>query len=218
MESLARLALALFVVGAAACNESALPTPDQSALVDASYDQGPDQAGRVPLRHRPQPTTCPSARMSYDCGLSGVGGAPERCKLDSDCTAGPGTDGRCVGNPHDGCNCSYDTCTTDADCATGTLCDCRDLWHYGANGPNWCLPSDCRVDADCLGGKGYCSPSLDWGCGAYSGVTGWYCHTPEDECTDDGDCASLDGGFGPPFCGYKPEVGHWLCLQSQCAG
>jgi hypothetical protein len=137
------------------------------------------------------------------------------CNADSQCTAG--TNGRCVGNGHDGCSCSYDTCSTDADCPSGQLCDCRDLWHYGSNGPNSCLPSNCRVDADC-GPGGYCSPSLDSGCGLYLGVTGWFCHTAHDTCVNDSECAGLDGGFGAPFCAYHPEAGHWACSTTQCAG
>src|SRR5262245_5175911 len=114
------------------------------------------QMSSVPLVHRPSAPTCPSDRPTYDCGKQ-VMVPPVSCHLDSDC--GSGSNGRCVGNGHDGCSCSYDTCTTDADCPSGQLCDCRDLWHYGTNGPNQCLPSNCRVDSDC-GPGGYCSPTL----------------------------------------------------------
>ena len=122
-----------------------------------------------------------------------------------------------VGNGHDGCSCSYDTCVVDSDCKTGELCDCRSPWHYGDKGPARCLPGNCRTDADC-GTDGYCSPSMDFGCGAYLGVTGWFCHTPADSCTNDSDCKNLDGGWGTPFCCYRPEVGRWACSTSMCAG
>jgi hypothetical protein len=168
----------------------------------------------VPLVHRPSAPTCPSDRPTYNCGEH-VTGPPVSCHLDSDCVSG--SNGRCVGNGHDGCSCSYDTCTSDAGCPSGTLCDCRDQWHYGTNGPNQCLPSNCRVDADC-GPGGYCSPTFS-DCGAYSGVTGWFCHTAADTCTNDSDCSGVDGGlFGTPYCAYRPEVGHWACSTSQCAG
>jgi hypothetical protein len=169
----------------------------------------------APLVHRATASTCPSTRPAYNCGQNAPAGAPFTCHLDSDCTSG--TNGRCVGNGHDGCSCSYDSCATDADCASGQLCDCRDQWHYGSNGPNQCLPSNCRTDADC-GPNGYCSPSLDPGCGAFAGVTLWHCHTPQDTCVNDSDCANLDGGFGQAYCGYRPDVGHWACSTTQCAG
>jgi hypothetical protein len=166
----------------------------------------------VPLVHRATAGMCSSDRPAYNCGLM-LG--PMTCTADSDCTAG--AEGRCVGNGHDGCSCSYDTCVTDADCAANQLCDCRSDWHYGANGPNRCLPSDCRTDADC-GPGGYCSPSMDPGCGRYFGVTLWRCHTPGDTCVNDSDCAGTDGGWGTPFCGWRPEVGHWACAVTQCVG
>ena len=167
-----------------------------------------------PLLHRAVAETCTADRPAYNCGQSAPMGAPVSCRLDSDCAAG--SNGRCVGNAHDGCNCSYDTCSSDADCAGGQLCDCRGTWHYGANGDNRCLPSDCRTDADC-GAGGYCSPSFDPDCGAYFGVTLWRCHTDADTCVNDSDCPS-DGGFGPAFCGWRPELGHWGCSVTQCAG
>jgi hypothetical protein len=172
---------------------------------------------KVPVVHRPTAPVCTSTtRPVYNCGQHITPQPPNvMCSLDSDCQTG--ADGRCTGNAHDGCTCTYDTCTSDADCAAGQLCDCRSTWRYGANGPNVCLTSNCRVDADC-GAGGYCSPSLDPGCGAYLGVTGWYCHTADDSCVNDSDCQGLDGGFGTPFCGYHPEVGHWVCSVGQCVG
>jgi hypothetical protein len=180
-----------------------LPSPD-----------GGDQHFGPPLAHRPAALSCPSTRPAYDCGATAPAGLPVTCRLDSDCT--DGMDGRCVGNGHDGCSCSYDRCSSDADCTAGTLCDCRDQWHYGSNGPNQCLSANCRTDADC-GPGGYCSPSLDPTCGAFAGVTLWRCHTPEDSCVNDSDCARPDGG-GIPFCGYRPELGHWACSATLCAG
>src|SRR5690349_12821663 len=102
----------------------------------------------VPDKHRPTAPTCPSDRPAINCSVLA---GPMSCKADADCAGG--VNGRCAGNGHDGCMCSYDTCTTDADCPAGKLCDCRNLWHYGAtNGPNVCIASNCRVDADCGAG------------------------------------------------------------------
>ncbi|HEY2902752.1 MAG TPA: hypothetical protein VGL59_19380, partial [Polyangia bacterium] len=69
------------------------------------------------------------------------------------------------------------------------------------------------VDADC-GGNGYCSPTVDFGCGQFIGVVGYYCHTGEDTCTNDADCTNSGGGD----CRYNPAVGNWSCVKSVCAG
>lgn len=186
----------------------------KTALSNSASDGGGDGGGgkREPLIHRPTAEACPTSRPAYNCNVSGP---PATCSADSDCSAG--TNGRCVGNGHDGCSCSYDTCATDGDCGSDQLCSCRQAWHYGDNGPNQCLVSNCRVDADC-GTGGYCSPSFDAQCGSYFGVTGWYCHTEKDKCLDDRDCTGLDGGFGAAFCGYQPALGYWACATTQCVG
>lgn len=188
-----------------------------------ALQRGDDDGGTIvdmakpskePLIHRPTADACTATRAPFNCDISGSG-APAECSVDSECTQGQ--NGRCVGNPHDGCSCSYDQCVTDADCGSNQLCSCRQDWHYGAGGPNVCMMSNCRVDADC-GAGGYCSPSYDAQCGAYFGVTGWFCHTKKDECVNDSDCAQVDGGWSAPFCGYRPEVGHWACSTTQCVG
>jgi hypothetical protein len=131
-----------------------------------------------------------------------------QCELDTDCTAG--VDGRCTRS--NGCSCTYDECASDAACATGQLCDCRDAW----DGSSTCLPTNCRTDSDC-GSCGYCSPTFG-SCGKYEGVTGWACHTAQDTCTNDSDCQTVDGGFVTAYCAYQPELGHWACSISQCSG
>lgn len=167
---------------------------------------------RTPLVHRPSAVACPTTRGPGTCQSTPLGGG--MCKADSECTTGRNP--RCSGNAHDGCNCYSDACVVDGDCDAGKLCDCRVAWREGGDPPNRCLPGNCRVDADC-GAKGFCSPSFG-GCGAYEGVTGWFCHTADDDCTNDDECQQLDGGFGPPYCGYRPEIGHWTCAVTQCAG
>lgn len=170
---------------------------------------------RVPLQHRATANVCPSDRPASQCDL-GVGvGVPSMCRADSECTMG--VNGRCVGNPHDGCRCNYDTCTRDSDCTTGGPCACR-LATRGASGANVCLAGNCRTDGDC-GAGGYCSPSFGT-CGDYGGVVGYYCHTASDECVDDSDCGRLDAGFlgQRPYCMYAPETGRWVCGNSACAG
>lgn len=182
-------------------------TSDVPAMRDAPV-------GRVPRQHRATRTACTSARPASNCDL-GMSGAPSTCRADGECTTG--TNGRCVGNPHDGCRCSYDTCVDDTGCTTGGPCACRHATR-GAAGANVCLPGNCQVDADCRSG-GYCSPTYG-SCGDYSGVVGYRCHTPRDECVDDEDCVGGDAGFlgQRPYCMFAQEVGHWRCSNSACAG
>lgn len=199
-------------------------TSDASVADQAPVDRPADGAAdapdtprppRVPLRHRATATACPSTRPASMCDPGVGSGPPLMCRSDSECTAG--TNGRCVGNPHDGCRCNYDACSTDGDCMNAA-CECR-LASRGAAGANVCIPGNCRVDADC-GVGGYCSPTLG-SCGDYGGLVGYYCHTARDECVDDADCATvLDGGFlgQRPYCMYSQEVGRWVCSNSGCAG
>jgi hypothetical protein len=181
-------------------------------VIDAPPADVPS-TGRVPLRHRATATACTAPRPASTCDPGGV--PMSECANDSQCAAG--TNGRCVGNPHDGCRCNYDACVNDADCAMGGACECR-LAGRGAAGANACIPGNCRVDADC-GPRGFCSPTLG-DCGDFGGLSGYYCHTPTDECVDDADCASQDAGFlgQTPYCAYSRQVGHWRCSSQACAG
>lgn len=171
----------------------------------------------TPLAHRPTtPAACTPQAINGPCT------APNStCMVASDCTAG--LDGNCrmglVGGS-EACTCIYDDCLTDNDCATGTACSCdANRGGAGASGnPTSCVPSGCRLDADC-GPGGFCSPSQRLGAQSRCGspVTGFYCHTPDDECGNDSDCpgsASL-----APICLYSLEVGHWVCsMVGPCAG
>ena len=73
---------------------------------------------------------------------------------------------------------------------------------------NVCYPAGCRVDADC-GPGGYCSPSPTLGC--CGGPSGFHCHTPQDSCLNDSDCA--DGGL---FCLFVQTA--WHCGTPQMCG
>ena len=85
--------------------------------------------GRVPRRPRASAMTCPSVRPPSSCEGGSIPGGT--CTADSDCTTG--TNGRCVGNSHDGCRCNYDVCTNDSECMAGGPCECR-LASRGAAG------------------------------------------------------------------------------------
>lgn len=172
----------------------------------------------APQSHRASATPCDHTRPSPDPGAppvdAGFGGFIA-CRSHAECTSG--ANGRCSGNGHDGWQCTYDACFSDSDCTgavgTGTqLCECEGGFRADNN---VCLGGNCRVDADC-GPSGYCSPTLG-DCGNYTGTTGYYCHTPSDECVGDTDCGG-DGGYPNPYCAFMPTIGHWRCSTSQCVG
>lgn len=154
--------------------------------------------------------TCRSGCVDYADGLGPrcVTTSGE-CLTDADCTAQD--NGRCWDN-RGTWFCTYDTCYSDATCTSGGPCACEG--ESGSAG-NTCLPGNCRIDADC-GAEGYCSPTFG-GCGNYSGVIAYYCHTTADTCLDDGDCVDPTKG-GAGYCMYSPEVGHWACGYGQCVG
>lgn len=99
------------------------------------------------------------------------------------------------------CRCTYDTCADDSECSTGETCACHGATFHADS--NECLPGNCRVDSDC-GAGGFCSPTIG-GCG---GLAGYYCHTADDRCTDDADCA----GGGLMACQYASTTARWECM------
>jgi hypothetical protein len=108
-----------------------------------------------------------------------------------------------------------DKCTVDSDCASGGVCSCAGStrgW-AGSSPNNVCVPANCHIDADCSGGHA-CSPTVSTTCGPFYGVQGYYCHTSGDECVNDSDCKAQPTGY----CAYAPEVGHWSCHYTLCAG
>jgi hypothetical protein len=152
----------------------------------------------APKNHRPSDAQCLTTPAPQNCNMGGS------CDKDTDCTKG--LNGRCVVSGADAimCACSYDLCTSDTQCKMGGPCSCHDSAYMGGIG-NTCVPGNCRVDADCEGGKGYCSPSdAQVGCG---GLPSYYCHTPSDSCVNDSDCG---GGNG---CVYQVKPPRWECQQ-----
>ena len=103
-------------------------------------------------------------------------------------------------------------CITDQDCGATGVCSCigNTFGYAHSSFSNVCVPSNCRVDADC-GQDLMCSPSFDLG--AFYGIRGYYCHTRKDECNDT-TCAC-----GPGYvCAWAPQVAHWACAQGGGAG
>lgn len=166
-------------------------------------------AGRVPLQHRSSAAECSAAAPPGFCPGPGDGGPG--CTTDSDCAdAGPG--GRCIlggGGPAHNCFCTTDACVADTDCPNGQTCACHGSPYTSGYG-SACVPGNCRVDADC-GAGGYCSPSSKTSlCG--DSVAGYYCHTAQDLCTDDGDCSATPGVVGSPGCVFSTADSRWECI------
>jgi hypothetical protein len=113
--------------------------------------------------------------------------------------------------------CNYDDCFADNACAMGQVCVCGSGSGALGRTPNRCLTGNCQVDADC-GGPRFCSPSLDPTCGTFTGVVGYFCHTPQDTCYVDSDCGPPDGSGASGFCAYQPAMGHWACSYGVCSG
>lgn len=149
----------------------------------------------VPTKHRATSSVCPEERAPGNATVVG------ECTQDSDCT--DGLNGRCISpnilGPLGESSCSYDNCSSDADCAANEPCRCRAS--ADSNYANVCLVgSGCQVDSDC-GPGGFCSPSrFDVDSSVYdTGVfgngtsrSGYFCHTPDDYCVNDGDCDTSD--------------------------
>ncbi len=188
------------------------------ACGSTSTTPAPDGGGAVPepKRHRPTAAECDPVRPTT--------GAPEPsaagCKSDSECAGdGAARNPRCVFDFLAGKNvCSVDECNVDADCGSARVCACRLAPSFGANR---CLAAGCRTDADCgVVGKGWCSPSAD---GVFAncplpepGALGYFCHRPEDECTNDEDCSPAGGQAPLKTCLFSPTKGHFACVALAC--
>jgi hypothetical protein len=171
---------------------------------------GPSPSGtsiRVPTVHRMTGATCSAERgPGFICADGPVTG-PAQCASDSNCTAG--MNGRCSSpeGPLPACTpfCSYDQCQSDADCPAHAPCECRDS--PVSPEANLCVTGgNCAVDADC-GPVGYCSP------GSLEGLCDhplYFCHTPQDTCTDDRDCPPMPTGVAQT-CNYDAQAGHFAC-------
>lgn len=130
-----------------------------------------------------------------------------QCQSDAQCMAG--ANGRCIidnGGPIPICVCTYEACAHDTDCPAGSTCVCHGSAYVGGAG-NTCTASRCRVDADC-GPGGFCSPSRDLTECNGAGTSGYFCHTPSDQCTNDSDCPMDQGAAA---CAYSAANGRWQC-------
>jgi len=162
---------------------------------------------------RPRPEACPTGDTFPPDA------APTVCSKDADCAdAGATIRGAALACFHG--QCSYDQCATDQDCPSGDVCNCKgNPFGWAVSAGNSCLPANCRSDGDC-GPGGWCAPTVSSGCGPFYGVQGYYCHTCNDACIEDNDCAQLPRGasFTAPYCAYDTTVGQWVCSNGFCAG
>ncbi|MGH7285895.1 MAG: hypothetical protein ACRELY_30625, partial [Polyangiaceae bacterium] len=176
---------------------------------------------REPLVHFATPQICAGSDASSfgpDCTDATESGCACDPQADNPCTAGPG--GTCIYHGVGrGWWCGYDHCVAPGDCGSGSTCLCSGA--QPAYLINRCAPSNCRVDSDCGAGS-YCSPTVAQPSGycGFIGATyaGAYCHTANDECTDDSDCTN-GATFEPydsPACAFDPEANKWTCQSFVC--
>lgn len=167
---------------------------------------------RTPKDHRATATVCEVKKPAENPYIPEAGtGAPTDCHSNAECTTG--RNGRCDGNPHDGYRCTYDECYADDECGSKGVCSCNGATRATNN---VCIEGDCRIDADC-GSGGFCSPTLG-SCGHYGKAVAYYCHTAQDECVDDDDCAASVPGAQKGYCAYEKSVGRWKCSTNECVG
>ena len=204
--------LTLFVfsaLGAVACGDGGAAIDVDAADTRADAVQDTAVTPGTPLNHRAVAAACDNERSTALPVIPDQYSGPTDCTVHEDCLAG--TNGRCVGNTHDGFYCTYDACFADTDCGA-FVCACGGGFR---SDDNVCLhQGNCRVDANC-GAGGFCSPTFG-DCGDFSGVVAYYCHTAGDECVDDADCGNV--GAGGPYCAYNAIAGKWLCSTQQCVG
>lgn len=183
----------------------------------------PKKHGPEPTRHRPEAVACasgptrgdvapaPSGSSSAAPGTK-IAGPGAECSSDAECTKGK--NGRCAMTgggrmaPRPGC--VYDQCFGDGECGAKSACVCGG----GPGAGNYCRQGNCATDADC--GGSYCSPSYGLSCGPYGGIHGNYCHTEDDDCTNDDDCPKKGGEHG--YCAWHPDAGRWKCGYNHCVG
>jgi hypothetical protein len=219
-----RALLAIVVLSAAIAFPMACKTSSDGEIGAANDPHKPDKHGgkkhgKVPKQHRESAPGCSTAKVAGDVDVpdagSRYGGTQEgSCKKDSDCTQGK--NGRCAftggGRMAPRPACVYDACFSDADCGGKVECAC-----FGSPGAgNYCMGGNCATDDDC--GKSYCSPSFGTSCGAYGGVVGNFCHTDDDECTNDDECRGESTEKQNGFCAFIPEAKKWKCSYAFCVG
>lgn len=164
-----------------------------------------------------RPATVPLGGGPADAGTVQSGPNPQ-CYSDADCVAG--TNGRCetARYPVDIGYCNYDECFSDGDCAGqfgACICGDPQIDGTGTRAPNVCVNGNCRLDSDC-GPSGYCSLSTQNGYCGPDVPLGFFCHTANDECASDSDCATRPV---TSRCTFDLTLVRWTCTEEVfCSG
>ncbi len=205
------LAALVLLASAGACTRAETDpkaTPDEPTKPPKKPD--PPKPTRAPEKHREAELPCSKevTRETHGPRMRVPDGPP--CTANADCKAQK--NGRCNTTGH----CAYDSCYHDADCGKGGVCVCTEEGTRGYA----CVMGGCSVDGDCTTGRanGYCSPTYGLTCGPFTGTIGWYCHTKDDDCVDDGDCKPRTGKGARGYCAWSPEAEKWVCGYGQCVG
>lgn len=153
-------------------------------------------ANHEPLPHRPTREACPASHDAPEPTGCDVG---DECRSHSDCTEGE--NGHCQFLvSRNACGCTYDECTTDADCGWDDACVCARTSPYAENSYNhYCVHAECHVDTDCE--SGLCQATgttcIDvYEPGIVTSNSGWYCASSSDSCDSHEDCDA------PEVCTY----------------
>jgi hypothetical protein len=135
------------------------------------------------------------------------------CSTDADCNSGPY--GKCIHSLESGfppktvCGCAY-SCSTDDDCAEGSVCvPSGVLWGIFSDPPHWpqCVPADCENNSDCSE-CGECGMGRTLTLGDCYELYAIQCRTADDICSSSEECK---GGL----C-YPDSDGTWVCDQIRC--
>jgi len=218
----------LGLLGVVTVAASCSGVPDKSlrgAPVDHRFQGSPCPAGRGPGISAVPPT------CSQD--LTRVA-----CTADSACSSGANGRCLQTLGPVCGYACSYDECGSDSDCLGNAPCLCRGS-NSDTSANTCATESNCRVDADCgaagfcspslLGpcncvSETFCDASSTGACTVTGpdGVTksvpclctgkcgnGYFCHTANDSCLNDADCAQ-------GTCKFDLISKAWMCTRVIC--
>ena len=178
---------------------SAYPCVNPKPIMVNGVDVGVDTCDNGMVRRR-EVVACPAFVPDPNSTCSIGSGSTNGCQSDNDCV-GKG-DGPCLpglGTPW--CFCQQ-TCKTDADCGTGSVCLC---------GPSYgtCMTATCTDSHDCKVGD-CVTHDTNPGCGGKALA----CQTAEDLCGGPKDCPS-----DKPFCAIEngAQSGKHVCEPYMCA-
>jgi hypothetical protein len=105
---------------------------------------------------------------------------------------------RPTGHAAGGNRCTYETCASDTDCASGSLCMC------GTSGDrSYCASANCHDSTECASGRSCAEVPPDSATGG-----GRYCTTSSDTCHEASDCGS------GKTCGYSTSRRRWECVAT----